>query len=265
MSKIKRDLEKFRKKLIVVILLGLILLFFIISMIVYRFKPVTSNSPAQEENSDIDVNINADSTTTKIEPNNQPTTQKSIADKALISVPFAVQAPDANWDELHEEACEEASLIMIKHFVSGTKIGSSDSANQEIIDLTNYENANGYKIDVTVEQLSEIAKGYYGIITGRVKREATIDDIKKELTAGRPVIVPAAGKILPNPNFRGEGPLYHMLVVKGYDKNGFITNDPGTKKGEGFRYSFNNLYNAIHNWNENDIMSGEKTYLVFDQ
>jgi uncharacterized protein YvpB len=88
--------------------------------------------------------------------------------------------------------------------------------------------------------------------------------IKDELANGRPVIVGAAGKILPNPNFRNGGPNYHMLVVIGYDKNGFITNDPGTRKGQDFRYSFSDLFNAIHNWESNNILNGLKEYLVFD-
>jgi uncharacterized protein YvpB len=138
------------------------------------------------------------------------------------------------------------------------------SGDVEIRKMIQYEEKNGYGISITLEQLNQVAKDYAGMQTGRIKTNATIDDIKKELDDGRPVIVPAAGKILPNPNFRNGGPLYHMLVVKGYDKNGFITNDPGTRKGEGFRYTFNALYNAIHDWNGGDVLAGQKAYIVFD-
>jgi hypothetical protein len=54
-----------------------------------------------------------------------------------------------------------------------------------------------------------------------------------------------------------------MLVIVGYDSNGFITNDPGTRKGEGYRYSFATLMAAIHDWNPTDIRQGTPAYLVF--
>jgi hypothetical protein len=100
--------------------------------------------------------------------------------------------------------------------------------------------------------------------TGRVVHDVTINSIKTEIAAGRPVIIPAAGKVLPNPNFKDGGPNYHMLVVKGYDANGFITNDPGTRLGENFRYTYDALINAIHDWDPTNILNGQKAFLVFD-
>lgn len=188
----------------------------------------------------------------------------TIPEKANLKVPFTTQAPLVNWDALHEEACEEASLIMYKHFLKGTDIESPNTAEKEIQDLVAFEEQNGYKIDVTVSELNEIAKKYYGIKSGRIIKNATLDDIKQEIASGRPVIIPAAGKMLQNPNFKNGGPVYHMLVVKGYDKDGFVTNDPGTRKGEYYRYSFDILYNAIHDWDSNDITNGGKNVLVFD-
>ena len=41
-----------------------------------------------------------------------------LPSKVSIEVPFTSQAPFANWDEYHEEACEEASIIMVKYFYS---------------------------------------------------------------------------------------------------------------------------------------------------
>jgi hypothetical protein len=182
-----------------------------------------------------------------------------------LGVPFLAQAPFGIWDPLHEDACEEASLIMAKYFFDKNKNLTPTAGDVEIIKMVRYEEQNGYGLSITMEQLAEIIRDYYGIRNYRIEKNITAEDIKKELAEGRPVIVPAAGKILPNPNFRNGGPLYHMLVVIGYDKNGFITNDPGTRKGEGFRYTFNALYNAIHDWNGGDVLNGQKTYLVFDQ
>jgi hypothetical protein len=78
------------------------------------------------------------------------------------------------------------------------------------------------------------------------------------LVSGKLVIIPAAGRLLGNPNFSGQGPIYHMLVVRGFDnKTGeFITNDPGTRKGEGYRYKYSVLINAIHDWSHKLSVDG---------
>lgn len=190
-------------------------------------------------------------------------TAVTLPESASVPVPFLVQAPSGNWDEVHEETCEETSLLMVAHFLKREAISSVEAGEQEIQELLSYQNGHGYKVDVTVKQLAEIAEGVYGFKKARIE-PASITAIKTEIAAGRPVIVPAAGRLLPNPNFRSPGPLYHMLVVKGYDKDGFITNDPGTRKGNGFRYSYEALDNAIHDWNPDDIMKGERVFLVFD-
>lgn len=206
--------------------------------------------------SDTDDNIagkNSDSVSAK------PTEINS----ALIKVPFLVQAPFANWDSLHEDACEEASLIMVYHYYNKTKIDSNQQGEDEIQKLIEYENNNGYGPSITLSELSIVAKKYYNMNSGRIIN-ADKDSIIAELKTGRPVIVPAAGKLLENPNFKNGGPNYHMLVITGYDKNGFITNDPGTKKGEGFRYTYKNLLESVHDWDPNNIMNGNKNALVFD-
>lgn len=188
----------------------------------------------------------------------------TLPPSTLIDVPFTTQAPHANWDATHEEACEEASLIMLNHFTNQSPFISEDVTEQEIQALIKYETDHEYEKDVTINELSVIAKNYYKMRKPRVETNISIKMIKSELANGKPVIVPAAGRELPNPNFKQPGPIYHMLVIKGYDQDGFITNDPGTRKGEGFRYTFDALFNAIHDWNADDITKGAKTYLVFD-
>ena len=39
-----------------------------------------------------------------------------------------------------------------------------------------------------------------------------------------------------------------MLVLIGYDENNFITNDPGTRRGEKYKYPQERVVNAIHDW-----------------
>lgn len=190
--------------------------------------------------------------------------EKILPTRKIISVPFLVQAPNANWDQTHEEACEEASLLMVVRYQNNKKFGNSEENDEAILNLINYEKEKGYGDSITLYDLSKIASDYFGIKTGRIEKNITASDIKKELAKDKPVIVGAAGKILPNPNFRNGGPNYHMLVIVGYNEAGFITNDPGTKKGERFFYTYDELMNSIHDWDKEDILKGEKNYLVFD-
>lgn len=215
-----------------------------------------------EDNSVADIPLIENPSTAS--PSNPSTAPVSIPAAGMLVVPFTTQAPFANWDATHEEACEEASLIMLYHYQNGTSIDSTASADKEILDLTNWETNNGYAPDVSLEQLSDIAKKYFDMDSSRIITDVTVDNIKKEISAGHPIVVPAAGKVLPNPNFRNGGPAYHMLVIIGYDQTDFITNDPGTRKGQNFRYSYDGLLNAVHNWNPDNILNGPKELLVFD-
>ena len=62
------------------------------------------------------------------------------------------------------------------------------------------------------------------------------------------------GQKLGNPFFTAPGPERHMLVVIGYDpeKLEFITNDPGTRQGEAYRYPVNVLWLAIRDYPTGD-------------
>lgn len=190
-----------------------------------------------------------------------------LPEEINIAVPFTSQAPYAVWDHLHDEACEEASLIMLDAFYRGVKSISKEEAELAIQDLIKWEKEKyGYFEDTTSEQGVEMLEKFFKLSGAKVVYDITIDDIKKELAQGRPVVVPAAGKLLKNPYFRGGGPLYHMLVIKGYTKdNRFITNDPGTRRGADFTYQAEALYNAIHDWREDrDILQGRKAMIVVE-
>jgi len=204
-----------------------------------------------------------------IEENEAIPTQSQSAEQPApksfsLDVAFISQAPYAVWDALHEDACEEASLIMIRYYQNNIKSISKETAEKEIQDMIKYESSANFDPSITLSELNAVAANYYKLNHGRIVRNPTVDQIKAEILAGRPVMIPAAGKILPNPNFRNGGPNYHMLVIKGYNETGFITNDPGTRKGNNFWYSYDDLMNAIRDWNPDDILTGQRAYLVFD-
>lgn len=191
---------------------------------------------------------------------------KPLPARIRIQVPFLVQAPTGNWDMPYQEACEEASLIMVHHFLEGTTVTPTE-ADAEILAIVAWENDKfNYSADVTLEELKKISEDYYRH-TGQLFYDFTIEDMKKLLAAGHPIILPVAGRDIGNPYFSGLGPWYHMLVVTGYDGDEFITNDPGTKRGEGYRYPQRRLFDAIHNWTgaKEGIRSGNKVMLVLER
>lgn len=179
-----------------------------------------------------------------------------------LAVPFTTQAPSADWNLPYKETCEEASLIMVNYFLKNQGLTPS-LADREILNLIGYQKQKlGYFEDTDAETTAQIMRDYYGHKGAKAVYGITINDIKKEVAKGRPVIVPAAGRLLGNPFFAFPGPLYHMLVIKGYTEENFITNDPGTRRGENFLYPFDRLFNAVHDWNGGDVYNGRKAMIV---
>lgn len=181
-----------------------------------------------------------------------------------IEVPYTRQAPFSVWDALHEDACEEASFLMVWHYYNKTNFNSKEQADQELNDMISYENSNGYGLSITMKELGEIAKQQYGL-NYRIENIENADQIKNLLVNDGPLITGAYGKILPNPYFRNGGPNYHNLVIKGYDQSSFITNDPGTYYGDGFKYKYDDLIKAIHDWDANNMLDGPKNILILSK
>ncbi|MBI3331943.1 C39 family peptidase [Candidatus Peregrinibacteria bacterium] len=221
-------------------------------------SPSRSSSSASSQR--LEVNAEASSNASFIQQQMDPVT---IPGSVLIKMVFAPQAPHANWDEPYQEACEEASLIIVHHYLTGAPLSRED-ADREILAMVAWENEHfgGYE-DTTAAQVKQIAEEHLGR-SAEVTYDPTIEDIKQQLARGNPVIVPAAGRDLGNPYFSGEGPWYHMLVIVGYDEDEFVTHDVGTRRGENYRYGQQVLYDAIHDWTgvKEEIRSGRKAMIV---
>lgn len=255
----------------IIIIFSFLAFFVLLSATVFLFYKPDNNLVLGQDVENVDESkVENENVLTEIKEKNKEEEKSEIDEKdetpeeISIKVPFLSQAPFQKWDALHEDACEEASLIMAKYALDEKYSISSDKGEKEIKNIIEFEEEEKYGLSITLDELEEIARKYYEMKTGRVEKNITIEDIKRELAEGRVVIVGAAGKILPNPNFRNGGPNYHMLVIKGYDKKGFITNDPGTRLGEGFKYTFEDLYKSIHDWDPKNILNGGKSYLVLD-
>lgn len=184
---------------------------------------------------------------------------ENIADKKIETeieivnetrkVPFVVQAPTGNWkDPVFQDACEEASVLMAMGWAKGIAEIDSQIALDEINNMAAYEDKTfGFNTNTDLKDVEKIFKDYFSYEKVWVMENIKIEDIKMELEKGNIILLPAFGQALKNPNFTQPGPITHMLVVIGYDreKGEFITNDPGTKRGENFRYQEKVLFDAI--------------------
>lgn len=170
-----------------------------------------------------------------------------IKDKVLLGISYTVQAPLGNWN-IHEESCEEAAILMSHYYlneipVAGTVI-SKEAANKELIDLIEWQKSHyGSEKDLSMTELGQLFKDYYGH-RFEVKSNVTENDIKKELSDGNPVVMPVMTQSLHNPNYRPSS-VYHVVLIKGYDETGVITNDAGVKEGENWHYNWNIVWEAM--------------------
>lgn len=212
-------------------LFGLCLLVSCTKPPVYEQPKVVLHVPASEQSSEAASNSSV---------------KYSSRSGVLIDVPFAPQAPLGNWDALHQEACEEMSLLLVHAYLEGRSL-SPEIAEADVQAMIAWETENGYGIDVTMAELGAIAERYLRHRT-RIVEHPTADLLRRELERGNPVIVPLAGQRIGNPFYSGDGPPYHVLVLTGFTEKGFITNDVGTRRGKSYFYPTDVLMRAIHDW-----------------
>ncbi|MEK7636400.1 MAG: C39 family peptidase [Patescibacteria group bacterium] len=172
-----------------------------------------------------------------------------ISTKILIDAPFTAQAPYADWNDPRQDyGCEEAASLMAIRWAEGKKL-TPEEALQEIIAISEFEKKKYGEFHDTSSQdtLDRIIKDYFGYTNAFLRYDITIKDIKKELADGNLVIVPVDGRKLKNSFYTEPGPERHKILITGYDDTAqeFITNDPGTYRGAGYRYGYAILEGAL--------------------
>lgn len=195
----------------------------------------------------------------------EPESEKNI----LLEVPFASQAPSADWENIiFQQGCEEASVLMAMMWVQGKRWATVADVEEAIILLSNFEQKTyGEFRDTSSIDTARLIRDYFNYDNIEVKSGIDARDIKTELWKGNLIIVPVNGQKLNNPFYTPPGPMQHMLVIKGYDAESkeFITNDSGTKHGNGFRYNEKILENALRDYPtgyKEDIVEINKRMIV---
>lgn len=193
--------------------------------------------------------INKAHETNKAEVSNEIVEKITEKKNVLLDVPFVSQAPFGNWgDPRKQDGCEEAAAIMAMAWVNNEKL-TSRATDEKINEISAYEEKTyGNFHDTNAQDTAKrIFKEFFVYSSVEVKYGITKENIKQELFKGNLVIVPTNGTLLNNPNYTLPGPTTHNLVVIGYDisTNEFITNDPGTRRGEKYRYNEDVLEGAL--------------------
>lgn len=214
----------------------------------------TIDSETADETANLDDLVNSEPKETESEKLTDEETNKSeqtntvqleIPTKFDLKPAFASQAPHGNWELPYQEACEEAALITAVKYYKNEPL-DADIMDKSIQDLVTWQLENiGFYTDTGVSEVVDMAVEYYNLEV-EVIDKVTVNNIKYYLNQGYLILVPTAGRELGNPYYSGAGPVYHFLVIRGYDNDEFITNDVGTKRGDGYKYDYDVLINAIY-------------------
>ncbi len=186
-----------------------------------------------------------------------------IPSQVNLKTPFYSQAPEGEWVLPWSEACEEASLILAHYGMAGKTLAKKDFK-QMILDMVQWQMEYfGSHEDITIDQTQLLYKNFFeDAFDTKILENPNLTELMAELAQGHLMVAPFAGRMLGNPFYSGEGPYYHMMVIKGYDGENFITSDVGTKRGENFIYSYQTLMSALHDYRPNAIENGESRVLV---
>lgn len=183
-------------------------------------------------------------------------TARAAEEKINLPVPYIPEAPDGLMVKPWNNSCEEASTAMLDEFYFGNynKTITKTKAKQSILYYVNIENKIfGYNGNTDATEMSKLINEYSKYFEAKVKINPTLEEIKNELRANRPVIALLYGKNLENPRiqFARNGSYYHTLVIKGFDENTkeFIVNDNGDfQKGLDLRYSYDTILGALRDY-----------------
>lgn len=225
---------------------------------------VLESSQVEESDAQTNKEVLVESKEEAVIPAEKEDKEVSIPSTFKLDIPFSSQAPYGNWALPYQEACEEASMIMAAHYLLDLGEFTPEISNNEILQLIDFQEKNQYKIDITAAETAEVINKYYdGKLSAKTILNPSIDDIKRELLKKNVVIMPFAGRQLDTPFYTQPGPQYHMMVIKGFNQKGFITNDPGTlTKGKDFVFSYKNIMDSFHDWNGGDVANGKKELVV---
>ena len=180
-----------------------------------------------------------------------------------INVPYTSQAPAGNWSEPWGNACEETSIYMVSSFYANDPI-KRDAAIKNIKNILAVKNKD-FKVskDESLQEISDLIKALGFPWTTKIVENPTEEQLKQELSANRPIIVPVYAPTLTT----NDGQDYHVMVLIGYDDatKTFIVNDPGVANGQSRHFPYDKFMQAIHDLNQKNYHAGQPAVLFTQQ
>lgn len=164
----------------------------------------------------------------------------------VLPVPYLSQAPQGRWVAPWDEACEETSALMIDYFYQNKRTIPTSVAVSAIESMVAWENQQFKKnTDTNAEETAAIIDAHMSFAT-TIVRNPSIDAIKSELQAGRPVIALLNMDLLYREPPQHDP--YHVVVLIGFDdeKQEFILHDPARDKKN---YFYTTVMNSLHDYN----------------
>jgi hypothetical protein len=171
-----------------------------------------------------------------------------------LKVPFTSEIPNGSWVKPWNNACEEASIVMVKGYYFGYEATTKKIAMADMSPLFKIEDKIfGSNADTDAARTAKLINDYTDF-SAKVKTNPTLEEIQNELDEGRPIIAMLNMKNIVNKyhRFRAGGSYYHVFVIIGYDENTqeFITNDNGNEhSGAGYRFKYNDIMKNLHDFN----------------
>jgi hypothetical protein len=183
-----------------------------------------------------------------------PTPVPTLPPSVFIKVPYTSEFPfpnEINGGDPHENYCEAAALEMVSQYFKGDTRdvlppAEADSGMGTIVSVERKDYPN--VTDLPLTSVAAVGTKLFGLKP--TVAPVDLDQIERNLAAGRPVIVPVmthlpgGAKIAPN---YGQTGVYHVVVITGYDnaKGVLYTNESGFTQGHNWSYTWSLLSSAI--------------------
>jgi len=182
-----------------------------------------------------------------------PTPVPTLPPSVYVKVPYTSEFPFANEinpKDPHENYCEAAALEMVSQYFKGdTRVflpaAEADAGMGGIVSVERRTFPG--VLDLPLTSVASVGTQMFGL-------KATISpvdqvEIRRNLAAGRPVIVPLMTWVNGTriSEHYGSVGVYHVVVLTGYDsaKGVFYTNESGFTEGHDWPYTWSLLSSAI--------------------
>jgi hypothetical protein len=227
------------------LLFSLVTLIFAKGYLLYQASLVSEKALPVNE-----LSLGANKAVTQVLPQEKESdgNKKALTNREFPVIPFYVQAPLGQWsDPIFQNACEEASMLMVVDALKNKKSSSAELA-KELYNIALWQQENfGTSVDTDTKDVMETLQGYFGVGSTFVEEEVTSATLQNLLKENKVILAPLNGQRLGNPYFTPPGPQTHMVVIWGYDQStkAFRVHDPGTRWGEGYQYQEEVLVKAL--------------------